>query len=110
MEALNIRVFKDSFGPITELLQKNDISWSMREQRSGVVMASSGVIQVLTTPELWGALAAVLIAFIKYKNGRSVKITTKDNAVIEAKGLTAAELERILPEAKDVAAIDMGKE
>lgn len=81
----------------------------MRQIRSGQVMASSGVLELIISPAMWAALAAIVIAFIKNKHGRKVIVTTKDNTIIHAEGLTKDELEPILKEAKNLTAIDMGK-
>ncbi len=56
-----------------------------------------------------GSLATIIVMFIKAKHGRKVVITTKDNKVIHAEGLTKEELEPILQEAKNLTAIDTGK-
>ncbi len=109
MEYLHVHVFKDSFGPMIELLNTNGVKYQFREQRSGEVMAASGVIEVLQSPAMWGALAAVVVAFIKSRNGRKVIITTKDKEVIQAEGLNSKELQEILKRTKSLAAIDSNK-
>lgn len=43
------------------------------------------------------------------KHGRKIIITTKDDKIIHAEGLTKEELEPILKEAKNLAAIDPNK-
>ena len=110
MDLLQIHVFKHSFGPMITLLTDNDIKYQMRETRSGTVMASSGVIEVIVNASIWVSLASVIIAFIKAKNSREVMITTKDNKIIHAKGLDSKQLQSVLQQAKDVKAIDTGKE
>ncbi len=109
MEYLHVYVFKDSFGPMIELLNAHGVKYQIREQRSGEVMASSGVIEVLQSAAMWGALATVVVAFIKSRNGRKVTITTKDNKIIHAEGLSPKELEEILKRSKNLAAIDPNK-
>jgi hypothetical protein len=110
MDVLPLHVFKDSFRPVLELLNENEVEYQMREQRSGAVMASSGVIEIIVNASIWVSLAAVIIAFIKAKNGREVIITTKDNQIIHAKGLDSKQLQNVLQHGKQVAAIDPGKE
>ena len=110
MDILPLHVFKDSFRPVLELLNENEIQYQMREQRSGVVMASSGVIEIIVNASIWVSLASVIIAFIKAKNSREVIITTKDNQVIHAKGLDSKQLQEVLKHAKGVTAIDPAKE
>mgnify|MGYP003423470286 FL=1 len=109
MEYLHVHVFKDSFGPIIELLNTHGVKYQIREQRSGEVMAASGVIEVLQSAAMWGALATVVVTFIKSRNGRKVIITTKDNETIHAEGLSPKELEKILRRSKSLVAIDPNK-
>ena len=59
---------------------------------------------------MWGALAAVIVAFIKSRRGRKVIITTNDNTVVHAEGLSMSELERVLEHTKSLTAIDPSKE
>jgi hypothetical protein len=110
MDVIPIHVFKHSFGPITSLLNDNDVKYQMRETRSVRAMASSGVIEVIANPYIWVSLASVIIAFIKAKNSREVMITTKDNKIIQAKGLDAKQLQIVLQQAKDIKAIDTAEE
>lgn len=110
MEVLPVNVFKDSFGPILKLLNENEIKYQIREHRAGEVMASSGVIEIIINASLWGSLVVVIVAYIRVKNGREVTITTKDNQIIHAKGLNSKELESVLKHAKNITAIDTGKD
>lgn len=109
MEHLHVHVFKDSFGPMIELLNAHGVKYQIREQRSGAVMAAAGVIEVLQSAAMWGALAAVVVAFIRGRNGRKVIITTKNNEIIHAEGLNPKELEEILKRSKSLAAVDPNK-
>ena len=72
-------------------------------------MASSGILEIILSPAMWGALATIVVMFIKSKHGRKIIITTKDDKTIHAEGLTKEELEPILKEAKNLAAIDPNK-
>ncbi|MDF2183119.1 hypothetical protein [Neptuniibacter sp. CAU 1671] len=110
MDVLPIHVFKHSFKPILNLLKENGIQYQMREIRAGEIIASAGVIEIILNATMWVSLASVIIAFIKAKNGREVMITTKDNKIIHAKGLDSKQLQAVLEQAKDIKAIDTGKE
>jgi len=65
METLPIHVFKDSFGPVLELLNEHDIKYQMNQTRSAEVMASSGVLKIILSPAMWGSLATIVVVFIK---------------------------------------------
>ncbi|KQU89786.1 hypothetical protein ASC78_21705 [Variovorax sp. Root318D1] len=59
---------------------------------------------------MWGALAAVIVAFINRRRGRKVIITTKDGMVVHAEGLSTKEIEKVIGEAKSLTAIESGKD
>lgn len=109
MESLSIHVFKDSIQPISELLKRENLNWSMRPKPIGVPMASSDVIEVVLNLDAWGALATVIIAFIGARHGRRVMITTKDHKIIHADGLTSKDLENVLKNAMSISAFDPKK-
>lgn len=109
MSTLEIHVFKDSLHPLSELLDAKGLSWSIRQERSGIVMASSGVLEIAINAGALASIAAVMISFIKARHGRRVMITTKNKEVIHAEGLTSKELEEILEKASWVTAIDPNK-
>lgn len=88
MAVLEIHVFKSSFQPVTALLWEG-LNWSMKQQRSGEILASSGILEVALNASAWASIAAVLIAFIKARNGRKVIITTKEHKTIHVEGLSA---------------------
>lgn len=106
MESLPVHVFKHSFGPFINLLNEHDVKYIMREQRSAGPMAGPGVIEVLLSPYMWGALSTIIVAFLKYRNSRKVVIKMKDGESISAEGLTQEDLENILERATSITAIE----
>lgn len=109
METLPIHLFKNSFGPFLELLNEHDLKYQMRQVRAGVPMASGGALEVIKAAgeaAFLPAIAAVVVAFINRRNGRKVIITTKDKTVVQAEGLSMAELEHVLKIAENITAID----
>jgi hypothetical protein len=107
MDFISLNVFKNSFGPMIALMNEYDIEYQIQEKRAGVVtMAADGVIEVLKTPALWGALAAVIVAYIRTKNGRKVIITQNDNTIIHVQGLNEKELESYLKDSKNIIAFN----
>ena len=112
MKVLPVHLFKDSFDPFLALLNEHQVTYQMREVRAGITMASSGVVEILQVvgnAAMWAALASVLVAFINSRRGRKVIITTKDNTVIHAEGLSVKELEKVLEQAKSLTAFDPTK-
>jgi len=112
METLPVHLFKESFGPFLALLNEHHVKYQLRQVRAGTPMASGEVLEIVRAignAAIWGALATVVVAFINSRRGRKVIITTKDNTVVHAEGLSPAELERVLEQAKSLTAIDANK-
>jgi hypothetical protein len=110
MATLQVHVFKDSAASFTAALSENGIEFSRRIQLSEAPMAAGAIIEIFSaikdaTP--WGALAVVVIAWLNAKAARKVIITTKNNEIIHAEGLSVSEIERVLEKAKDVAIIEL---
>ena len=110
MESLRIHLFKDSLDSFVELLDEHGIAHRYQDPRAGGPMVSGHVFEVLQSAAMWGALATVIIAFINRRRGRKVIITTKDGIVVHAEGLSTKEIEKVIGEAKSLAAIDSGKD
>lgn len=109
--SLQVHLFKDSEASFIELLDQKDIKFNRRIQL-GEVMASGAMLLVLEAVQAvtpWGALAWVIVEWLKNKRHRKVIITTEDNQVVHAEGLSEAELQQVLQQAKSLAAIDTGE-
>lgn len=105
-----VHLFKDSFGPFVALLNEHQLKYQMRQTRAGVQAGPSGVLEIVQavgSAAMWGALATVVVAFINSRRGRKVIITTKDNFVVHAEGLSIAEIEVVLQHAKNMTAIEI---
>ncbi len=76
----------------------------------GIFMNSAGdTIQILKDiNEMipWGLIATVLVAWLKYRPSRKVIITQDDNKVFHAEGLSVEEIERLLPQSKNIMVIE----
>jgi hypothetical protein len=109
MQTIPAHVFKQSFGPFIALLNEHGVKYQIHQTRAGVPMAGSDVVEIVQAvgvASMWAGLAAVLVAFIKARTGRKVIITTKDQTVVHAEGLTASELKDILDRAASISVID----
>jgi len=107
MDYVTVNVFKSSFAPIITLMNEYNVDYRIQEKRAGVItMTAEGVIEVLKTPALWAAFAAVVVAYIRTKNGRKIIITKNDNTIVHAQGLSEKELASILKDAVNITAFD----
>ncbi|WP_296560795.1 hypothetical protein [Pigmentiphaga sp.] len=109
MQAMKIHLFKGSNEAFVSLLDEYGIAYQHLRPRPGVAMASGSVLELVQSAAIWGALAAVVTAFLGRHRGRKVVITTKDGTVVHAEGLPPKELERVLANAQSLTAIDTGK-
>ena len=107
---MEVEVFKDSFGPFVALLNEHQVKYKMRAARSEISAAASGVIEILQTAAMWGALATVICAFLKNRRSRKVIITMNDNTIVHAEGLSPKELEKVLTQARNLSAIETKKD
>lgn len=108
MENFPVHLFKDSFGPFVTLLNEHQLKYQMRQNRAGIQAGPAGVLEIVQavgSAAMWGALATVIVAFINSRRGRKVIITTKDNVIVHAEGLSMAEIEVVLQHAKNMTAI-----
>lgn len=105
--SIRVFLFKNSYEPFVALLQEQDLKFSVHPPRPGVVMASGFVIEISNLPSaaLYSAVASVILGFLKNQRSRKVSITTRDNTVISAEGLSQSELEGVIAAAKNIAAI-----
>lgn len=109
MTTLQVHLFKASFGPLVQLLNEHELTYQLREVRSGAVTASGGTLEiayVVGNAAFWASLATVVVAFINSRRSRKVIITTKDGTVVHAEGLRQKELEKVLEQARSLTAID----
>lgn len=102
---IQVFLFKDSYEPFVALLQEAGIEFSKRPPQAGAVMNSGLEIGIGAVTV---ALTRVIVAYLKARQSRKVIITTKGNAVVhfQAEGLSQSELERVLPQVRNMMVIE----
>jgi len=76
----------------------------------GVIINATGeVLQFIGDGIPWAAIAACLIAWLRVRASRKVIVTTKGNKVVHIEGYSVNEVEQLLAQAKEVAALDTKK-
>jgi hypothetical protein len=76
---------------------------------SGQVMNAGEWIEIAKATAPYAAVAAVLVAWIRARASRKVIVTLEDNKVLQTEGMSASEIERLLPLAKTIAAAETKK-
>ena len=94
-------------------LETSGIKFIRHRPPTGIILNTAGeTIQIMkdigeVIP--WGSLAAVLVAWLKYRSTRKLIMTQEDNTIIHAEGFNVKELERLLPSCKNASVIEMKK-
>ena len=98
--------FASSHEPFVEMLKDNAIPYSQVQTFSASPMAAGEVIAIAQTIVSSGAVAAVLVAWLKGRATRKVIINTRSNDVIHLEGYSVKEVQTILASAGRVAVFD----
>lgn len=96
-------------GSLLSDLDAAGIKHDCKRPRPGVVMNAGELIEILKDAggQLpWAALAYVLVNWLKLRQSRKIVITKGDNTILHLEGMTAKELENVLPGCKDVVVME----
>jgi hypothetical protein len=96
---------------LLEAIDATGVEYKKTIPRPGQIMASAGDILTFAQDHAtWGAIAAVLIAWIRARSTRQITITQAPNyKVIQAKGMGVEELEQLLGSTARVTVFDTAK-
>jgi hypothetical protein len=83
------------------------VEYETRHPQPGVIMNAGDAIKILEIAI--PAVAAVIVAWIRYAPTRKVMITKDDNIVCQAEGRSVAEVEQLLRAAKSIMVMDAKK-
>ena len=110
--AIRVSTFKDSHEPFVALLRDSGLDFSVQTPPVGVVMNSGFSISITVnmSAAAIGALAQVICAFLKNRRSRKVMITAQDNTVFQAEGLGQAEIEHLIPLARNMVVIETARD
>jgi hypothetical protein len=82
------------------------IKYQSRPPQPGVIMNSGEPIIISSSI---AAVAAVIVAWIRYAPTRKVMITQPDGTIVQAEGRSPEEVEQLLISAKTIMALDAKK-
>lgn len=102
-------LFKNSENSFLAALEEASIDYNPVAALSTTIMASAGLIGIAQTVISSGAVAAIVVAWLKARASRKVIVTTNENQIVHLEGYTVAEVEKILAIAASVAVIDTEK-
>ena len=107
---IRVSVYKDSLQPFTALLQEGNVEFNMCTPPVGVVMNAGWSLDIVLSPAIIPSLAMVICVFLKNRRSRKVIITTHDDTVIHAEGLSQSEVERLIAQTTSLIAIETAGE
>ena len=76
--------------------------FSSQPRASGIVESISALSEAMP----WNSIAKVIVAWIEARKSREVMIRTESGATIHAKGYSAQEVQKMLPESVSIMVID----
>jgi hypothetical protein len=109
IDSIRVSLFKDGKEDFLALLSAEGIQYELRRPPIGMIVAAAEWIELLkalSLPAVVGGLATVIVAYLRHKHGRKVIITTKDNVVVHAEGLTKDELQQVLKRASNITVVE----
>jgi hypothetical protein len=103
---MRIALFKDSEASFLQALDDADIPYALLESKPNVAMAAGTMITVAQTVAISGAVATVLVNWIKARASRKIILTLQGNKVVHLEGYSTKQAQELLPLVEHLAAID----
>ena len=103
---MRIALFKDSRASFLQDLSEAGIDFEESQPIPGRIMASATYVAIAQIAAVSGAVATVLVAWIKARASRKVILTLKDQKIVHLEGYSAKEVEALLKITESVAVID----
>ena len=92
-----VALFKHSEESFLQILTEAEIPYEQEKHAPGQIMASGALITIAQTAAIAGAIASVLVAWIRARASRTIILTLKDGTIIHLKGESVDRVEELLP-------------
>jgi hypothetical protein len=114
MADLQIDISHHAASELSDMLRERGIAFEDRTPRPkpGVIFASGNdILSLIGNATPWGALAAIVITWIRARSRRKVICTTQDHKVvhIQIDNMSAEDVEHILQSTRRVTMVDPDK-
>lgn len=109
MESLRVNLFSESYASFTQLLEENNIQYKKSGWEKGRIVASSEWIEIvglLAGGKVIGHVSQVIIEWLRSKSSRKAIIRTKNDESAQFNGYSASEINKMLPECKEITLLD----
>lgn len=90
-------------------LEAAGVHYDNKIPKPGVVMNAGDLIEILKDAGgqvPWAAAAYVLVNWLKLRQSGKIVVTRNDNTIVHLEGMTAKELEAVLPDCKTVMVVE----
>ena len=94
---MRVAFFKDSRASFLQSLDGAGIPFEEIKTTPGTVMASAAVVIIAQTTAIAGAIATVLVAWLKGRASRKVILTLQDKTIVHVEGYTVEQVRELLP-------------
>lgn len=103
---MRIALFKDSRASFLQDLSKAGVDFEESRPIPGRLMASATYVAIAQIAAVSGAVATVLVAWIKARASRKVILTLNDKNIVHLEGYSTTEVEALLKITESVTVID----
>ncbi len=113
MSHLRVYLFKNGRTEFLSLLRENGVEFTEHHPTPGNVMNAGEVIEIINAAkELspYGALAVVLVTWLRGRASRKVIVQTNEQMVLHIDGYSVKEVEKVLEKASSINAIQTDKD
>jgi len=103
---VRIALFKHSEKTFLQALDEAEIPYQEVRPELGQILACGAVVTIAQTAAVAGAIASVLVAWIRARASRKIILTLKDDTIVHLEGEPVDRVEELLPLVKRADVID----
>lgn len=94
---MRVALFKHSEKSFLQALTEAEIPYDQEKFEPGQIMASGALITIAQTAAITGAIASVVVAWIRARASRKIILTLQDGTIIHLEGESVDRVEELLP-------------
>lgn len=94
---MRVALFKDSQASFVQALDDAGVPYEELRAPPGPIMASSAMIAIAQTVAIAGAVASVLVAWLRARASRKVILTLHDKTIVHLEGYSVEQVRGLLP-------------
>ncbi|MEX1315423.1 MAG: hypothetical protein AB1Z38_14695 [Desulfotignum sp.] len=103
---MRIALFKNSEKSFLRSLNEAEIPYDEKKIEPGQIMASGALVIVAQTAAIAGAIASVLVAWIRARASRKIILTLQNGEIIHLEGESVDRVKELLPLVQRAEVID----